>query len=107
MNSEYEANKARREKELRTVAGRRFNPNAPHGTTNGYTNYRCMCEDCTAAWNEYCSDRRKARRKARDPRTLVAQGVEHGKLSTYFNHGCQCEPCLAVHREKAKERRRG
>lgn len=29
--------------------GRNFHPNAPHGTENGYNNYRCRCDECTAA----------------------------------------------------------
>jgi hypothetical protein len=32
-----------------------------HGTTNGYTNYKCRCAKCRAAWNAYISDYRTRR----------------------------------------------
>lgn len=37
-----------------------FDPDAPwHGTTNGYTNHCCRCEDCRAVFREYSNVRRK------------------------------------------------
>lgn len=34
-----------------------------HGTTNGYLNYGCRCDECKAAWRAYNSaEARRARR---------------------------------------------
>lgn len=31
----------------------------PHGTSNGYVNFRCRCDECRAAWRDYCNGRKK------------------------------------------------
>src|SRR4029079_16230482 len=61
-----------------------------HGTTGGYTNHDCRCDDCRAAWTSYTRDARKSRyaRLAADPTV-----AEHGKASTYGNWGCRCRAC--------------
>ena len=61
---------------------------ARHGTPNGYGNWGCRCEPCTAAHAVKCYERRQAR---------AAKGVTkpeiHGTPNGYGNYGCRCEPC--------------
>ena len=45
----------------------------PHGTRNGYNNYKCRCDDCRAAARDYRPPKPPARR-------------EHGAA-------CPCGPC--------------
>lgn len=48
--------------------GRAYNPNVPtHGTVNGYNNYRCRCDACTAANTAQSTANRRynARKKTR------------------------------------------
>lgn len=66
-----------------------------HGTSGGYTNHKCRCDDCRSAWNEYCSKRKKKAwsnwNGERNPE------LEHGLEQTYQNHGCKCLECLKAH----------
>jgi hypothetical protein len=71
-----------------------------HGTTNGYSNLRCRCTACKAAWAADCLARR-ARRKARLAQNTT---VEHGTESTYTNHGCRCRPCTDAQADAARRR---
>lgn len=59
-----------------------------HGTINGYSNHKCRCDDCRAAWRGYTRELR--RRKVGQP---IPDSVGHGKVSTYTNWMCRCEPC--------------
>ena len=64
-----------------------------HGTTNGYSNLRCRCEACRAAWTRYVLARRETRK------TLLPYRFDrlaHGSVWTYTNHGCRCRPCIAA-----------
>jgi hypothetical protein len=72
-----------------------------HGSYLTYTNHKCRCEPCRAAWRTYTSDLRQrlAERLAADPSL-----APHGKSSTYTNWGCRCGPCGAA---QAARRRRG
>lgn len=45
----------------------------PHGTSGGYSNHGCRCEDCRRAWNLY-SVQYKARRALVTPRLPTNQG---------------------------------
>lgn len=63
-----------------------------HGTTGGYTNHKCRCDGCRAAWAEYTRGI-----KARRASTLKdANDPRHGKASFYGNHGCRCIDCTAA-----------
>jgi hypothetical protein len=35
-----------------------------HGSVNGYTNFRCRCDDCKGAWSAYRAARRIKRAEA-------------------------------------------
>ena len=76
-----------------------------HGTKNGYSNLRCRCDDCRAAWAAYCYKRQKERAASNIP---FIHGTENG----YGNYGCRCPSCTAArsaanlaryHRRKARE----
>jgi len=45
--------------------GRWFNPNAKHGTKNGYNYYGCQCEECTKAASDNRLKRLQQNRKQR------------------------------------------
>lgn len=47
----------------------------PHGTYNGYTNYRCRCRPCKDANNEFERLRRERRKLTPDP-MLEAHAAE-------------------------------
>jgi len=59
-----------------------------HGSTSTYTNHKCRCDECHAAWAAYCRGAKERRRDA-----LATSAVPHGKASTYGNWGCRCRPC--------------
>lgn len=61
-----------------------------HGTTNGYGNRKCRCEECRTAWNKY---HREHRGKARAGE--IPSHIKHGTRSTYGNWGCRCDLCKA------------
>jgi hypothetical protein len=61
-----------------------------HGLTSSYTNHGCRCEQCRAAWAEYCRNRRQER-------SLPTDDPRHGKDSTYQNYGCRCRQCSEAH----------
>jgi hypothetical protein len=75
-----------------------------HGTSGGYTNHKCRCDECRAAWRAYIS-RRRAERYAEvnggpasdDVRAKKLADVKHGTESTYTNWGCRCRPCTDGH----------
>lgn len=62
----------------------------PHGHYSRYTNYKCRCLLCRAAWTNYCRERRQQRE-----RDLATGRItrEHGVYTTYANYGCRCAPC--------------
>lgn len=51
----------------------------PHGTYNGYTNYRCRCERCRAANAAFERERKRRRKLTPDP-ALEAQAAEAVRL---------------------------
>lgn len=65
-------------------------PGAPHGTVDGYSNWKCRCRKCRAAWRQRCAERKAERvdRAKNDPGV-----VPHGLPTTYGNWGCRCERC--------------
>jgi hypothetical protein len=65
-----------------------------HGKYTSYTNRKCRCPECTAAWREWVAEarQRRAERLQADPTV-----VEHGKSSTYLNWMCRCAPCTHAH----------
>lgn len=69
-----------------------------HGTSGGYTNHKCRCNDCRLAWNAY-SRRNKAKRRSR----FVDDGsIIHGKASSY-QRGCNCDLCLSASARYSKQ----
>lgn len=69
-----------------------------HGTASKYTNDRCRCDECRAAWSIYI----RALRQRRAAEGLPPS-VEHG-ATTYTNWGCRCRTCVEGMRAEAKER---
>lgn len=63
-----------------------------HGTTNGYANKKCRCEDCKKAWRKYC----KERRLARTPEDEFPHGTSNG----YTNYRCRCAACTAANQDQ-------
>jgi hypothetical protein len=61
-----------------TAVAFRANPNDPrHGTANGYSNLKCRCDGCTAAWRDYHREWMNA-----DPARLKA----HARRQAYQHH---------------------
>lgn len=63
-----------------------------HGCYSKYSNDKCRCAQCRAAWTAYQAKRRLERRERPLP-----DAVKHGKPSTYCNWGCRCRPCIDAH----------
>lgn len=72
-----------------------------HGTLNGYSNQRCRCDACRAAWAAYTSKLRERRST-----TLAPDDLRHGRYTTYSNHKCRCESCRAAWNEWLDKQRR-
>ena len=72
-----------------------------HGTASGYTNHKCRCVQCKAAWASYIG-RVKAVRKSK---VLAADDPRHGTTNLYGNFSCRCEACTEAHRVATKHRR--
>jgi hypothetical protein len=74
-----------------------------HGTPSGYTNHRCRCSECVAAWVGY-----HARWRA-ESKLSYPDDNRHGSASTYGNYGCRCQRCtdakVAYNRELRARRR--
>lgn len=71
-----------------------------HGTTGGYTNHRCRCDDCRAANAE--TQRESKRRRLEKPIPYRVHGTANG----YQNYQCRCELCRAAHGEDENQRKR-
>lgn len=64
-----------------------------HGESSTYTNHKCRCEKCRAAWAAYVRESHERRALALfDDPTIVQHGLE----STYGNYGCRCDECRAA-----------
>lgn len=61
-----------------------------HGSYSTYSNHKCRCDECKAAWAAFCRDQ-KAKRQARETPSHV-----HGTENGYGNYGCRCEACTAA-----------
>lgn len=72
----------------------------PHGTVNGYNNYRCSCDACRRAKAD-AQRAGNAGRKQRLPEMF--DQLQHGLKSTYVNWGCRCEPCSEANRLTCRE----
>lgn len=68
--------------------------NAPHGTPNGYFNYKCRCEPCKAAGRAY----QLPRTKDRWEKGLEPSDPRHGSYNGYLNYGCRCNECREANR---------
>lgn len=76
------------------------------GTSGGYANHDCRCDECRAAWGRFVAQQRHARAARPIPADL------HGKATTYTNYRCRCTRCRAAwttyHREyRARKRQAG
>jgi len=73
----------------------------PHGTANGYNNYRCRCNECRDARRKYATLTRQ-----RSLQRLLAypNSPRHGKIGAYLD-GCRCDPCSLTGRNNARTRR--
>ena len=67
-------------------------PDTVHGTTNGYTYWRCRCVACTDAGRQYASARRRDIIGRTPPDTV------HGTTNGYDSWRCRCEPCKDARR---------
>lgn len=70
-----------------------------HGTSGGYTNHKCRCDECRAAWAA-AFKRWRHSRQGRCPDT--AHGTDNG----YLNYGCRCDECKAAYRITSLDRYR-
>lgn len=61
-----------------------------HGSYSTYSNHKCRCDECRAAWAAFCADQ-KAKRQAGETPSHV-----HGTENGYGNYGCRCEACTAA-----------
>lgn len=68
-----------------------------HGTTGGYTNRGCRCQECRDAQAAY-SRAYKARRKA-------AGDFDHGTITAYASWGCRCRSCSQAMTRYQQDRR--
>lgn len=59
-----------------------------HGTSYGYKERRCRCDECRA-WNA------AHHAQGRDRREGTA--LVHGSNSTYVNYKCRCDDCRDAH----------
>lgn len=91
----------------------------PHGTANGYNNYKCRCVLCREAWRVYhanrvatpcvdcgqpCSGRYKPGSRCRDCAVIASRTAEHGTESCY-SWGCRCAACRRAGAEARRRRR--
>ena len=66
-----------------------------HGTTTGYSWYKCRCVDCKKAHKDYL--------KTYSENTLISlREKDHGTFKAY-RAGCRCDTCKAFKSQKAKE----
>lgn len=77
---------------------------ARHGTTNGYSNLKCRCQDCRDAWASWYKADRYAREAQLSRAVPGRYQPEHGKASTYENWLCRCDPCRTAHSAKDRAR---
>ena len=70
-----------------------------HGTTNGYSNLGCRCDECREA-NRLGHAKYMAQVRA-EGRILG----EHGSRLAY-DSGCRCDKCRTVHNERSKAYKR-
>lgn len=76
----------------------------PHGTYNGYSNYRCRCQPCRDAGAEYARKRKATLRAkaAADPSVLP-----HGTVRGYIDWDCRCAKCRGAYATYRYGRRSG
>jgi hypothetical protein len=65
-----------------------------HGKIGTYTNRRCRCDKCRAAWTAYCMDLRRRRREKAESGLI---SVPHGTDGGYGNYHCRCFRCRLAH----------
>lgn len=102
----YEGTRSERQRAACAVMRERAlaNGSIPHGTANGYTNYRCRCDICRQAANARNNaaakkaSMSKARRRGCPP-------DKHGTTSGYAYYACRCELCRANQAAKWQARK--
>lgn len=69
-----------------------------HGTSGGYGNHKCRCDDCREAHRVACSDRKENRLAERVDvnGVMIHPRATHGTANGYRNYGCRCDPCVAA-----------
>lgn len=93
----------------------------PHGTKNGYNNYRCRCRDCRRAWSAYYSQfvtipcpncgtpilgRYRPGAMCRACRAIaktIPLDERHG-TETGYSKGCRCDSCRTASNEARRNR---
>ena len=82
---------------MNTPEQMRDDPDDPrHGTNNGYSNLKCRCPRCRAAWAATVQKDRHARK--------VPDHV-HGTENGYTNYRCRCTPCKTAWATATSDRR--
>lgn len=71
-----------------------------HGRVGTYTNHKCRCAECRAAWREYCYRLRRRRRNR-----LAPDDPRHGRTTTYQNWLCRCDACSQANADTERARR--
>jgi len=93
--NQYQRNRARQ----REMYGDTIPDFVQHGSSITYSNWRCRCQPCRAAWADLIREMQKARKAKGVPDDL------HGRASTYGNWCCRCEPCTAAWTADSRRRK--
>lgn len=78
-----------------------------HGTSTGYSHYKCKCELCKEAFSKQQKRnyyRRKAIEQAKREAGLEADTIEHGTVSGYSKKMCRCKLCTEAYNTYYRER---
>lgn len=67
-----------------------------HGTTGGYVNWHCRCDECSAAQR---GKFRQQRERRLDRMREGSPDVPHGTVSGYTAWGCRCGACKSARAE--------
>lgn len=85
------------EARLRSWGVSRPQAEVPHGTTSGWSWWKCRCEECLAARKRY----KRQERAERQARANIT--AEHGTTRAY-EQGCQCADCRGAAAAATRER---
>lgn len=65
-----------------------------HGKYTTYSNHRCRCDLCSAAWLDWYAIWRSRQLP------LAPDDRRHGSENGYTNYGCRCDACRRSRRKR-------